>query len=75
MNNQSYGKSPLPPNLLLLRVEGLLNPRMKRLVMAGQIHTDNTKVGPGTYNIGIDDVVRKSPRVSFTCMYNKIVKH
>lgn len=32
-------------------IEGMLNPKMKRLVMAGQIHTDNTKVGPGTYNI------------------------
>jgi len=39
-----------------------LNPKMKRLVMAGQIHTDNTKVGPGTYNIGQDEAIRKSPR-------------
>ena len=58
--------------MLLLCIEGLLNPRMKRLVMAGQIHTDNTKVGPGTYNIGIDDVVRKSPRVSSTCKHNTV---
>jgi hypothetical protein len=49
----------------LIIIEGLLNPRMKRLVMAGQIHTDNTKVGPGTYNIAQDEVIRKSPRVGF----------
>ena len=69
---------PFLPNKLLLCVEGLLNPRMKRLVMAGQIHTDNTKVGPGTYNIGIDDVVRKSPRVSLPSKFlthSIVVKH
>lgn len=43
-------------------IEGLLNPRMKRLVLAGQIQNDNTKVGPGAYNV-IDDALRKSPRV------------
>lgn len=34
---------------------------MKRLVMAGQIHSDNFKIGPGAYNVQ-DEYVRKSPR-------------
>jgi len=35
---------------------------MKRLVMAGQIQNEFTKVGPGAYNVS-DDYLKKSPKV------------
>jgi hypothetical protein len=68
VNNQSYGK--LLNILKSYNLDGLLNPKMKRLIVNASKQIE-THLGPGTYHVS-DDLIRKSPKVIIIQIINII---